>query len=145
MASYSSLAPMAPAAAQHSCRCRGQRLFYFRRCLLHLQMKSPRGSCERCLLYPFNWDGGVSEPDGKETWGLIQSCLIILLLCVFTAIHLNIRQHESKGWTWLRHIIASLASALPDLMFFCALYQWSIAKQLQLQVTSLNEDVSLRH
>ena len=85
----------------------------------------------------------VDEPDGRGTWGLVQSCLVTLFLCVYTAIHLNIQPHQSKKKSWLRRIVASLlAAAGPEFMFVCAVSQWSLAKQLQLQLNHLEENVS---
>ena len=87
----------------------------------------------------------VDEPSGRGTWGLIQTCLVTLFLCIYTAIHLNIRPHQTKRQSWLRRIIVSLlASAIPEFMFVCALYQWSLAKQLQLQLNHIDDSVRMR-
>ena len=87
----------------------------------------------------------VDEPNGRGTWGLIQTCLVTLFLCIYTAIHLNIRPHQTRKESWLRRIRASIfASALPEYMFVCALSQWNLAKQLQSQLNHIDESVRLR-
>ena len=88
--------------------------------------------------------GWVSEPDGRGTWGLIQSCLVTLCLCIYTAIHLNIRPQQTESQSWLRRIKASLlASVAPEFMFVCAISQWNVAKQLQKQLNSIDSHVSV--
>lgn len=85
----------------------------------------------------------VNEPHGRGTWGLVQSCLVTLFLCVYTAIHLNIHAHQSMRRSWLRRIVASLlACAWPEFMFVSALSQWLLAKELQSQLNCPVENVS---
>ena len=87
----------------------------------------------------------VDEPNGRGTWGLIQTCLVTLFLCTYTAIHLNVHPHQAQRVSWLRRIGASLlASALPESMFVCAPSQWNLAKQLQSQLNHIDESVRLR-
>ena len=39
----------------------------------------------------------VPDPDNRGTWSLLYSCVFTLVLCVWTAIHLNIPSyHESQ-------------------------------------------------
>lgn len=86
----------------------------------------------------------VNEPDGRGTWGLIQTCLLTLFLCVYTAIHLNVLPHQSKKQSFFRRVRATLlACVTPELMLVYAMYQWSLAKQLQSQLNRLGKDVSL--
>ena len=94
------------------------------------------------LAIPSAW---VNEPDGRGTWGLIQSCLVTLFLCVYTAIHLHIRPHQSQRRQWLRRIgVSLLASVLPEYVFTCALSEFSLAKQLQIQLNNIDSIVSVR-
>ncbi|KUJ17077.1 uncharacterized protein LY89DRAFT_550286, partial [Mollisia scopiformis] len=45
----------------------------------------------------------VSSPGGRGTWEILYSCLFTLLLCVYTAIHMNVPPAgESKFAFWLR-------------------------------------------
>ena len=86
----------------------------------------------------------VNEPDGRGTWGLIQTCLLTLFLCVYTAVHLNVLPHQSKKQSFFRRIRATLlACVAPEFMLVYAMYQWSLAKQLQSQLNRLGKDVSL--
>jgi hypothetical protein len=59
------------------------------------------------------------------------SCLFTLLLCVYTAIHLNIPdQRHSQFWFWLRKtkyvVIAILA---PEIVVYIAFEQWYLSRQ----------------
>ena len=72
-----------------------------------------------------NW---VPEPNGRGTWGLVQTCLLTLGLCVYSAIHLNVFHHGCNWWTrslirgkWL--LVALLA---PEFIVFNA---WSQRRQ----------------
>ncbi len=38
----------------------------------------------------------VGEPDGRGTWGLIQTCFLTLFLSIYSAIHLNIQPHQKS-------------------------------------------------
>ena len=72
-----------------------------------------------------NW---VPEPNGRGTWGLVQTCLLTLGLCVYSAIHLNVFHRECAWWAnllirckWL--LVALLA---PEFIVFNA---WSQRRQ----------------
>lgn len=89
-------------------------------------------------------DAWVSEPDGRGTWGVIQTCFVTLFLCIYTTIHLNIRPHQTEKESWLRRMAASLIASIgPEFMFVCAISQWRLAKQLQSQLSNLDPSVSL--
>lgn len=86
----------------------------------------------------------VSEPDGQGTWEIIQTCLLTLLLCIYTAIHFNIRPHQSERQSWFRRIkVSLLASAVPEFLFIYAIYQWNCAKRLQTRLNNLQNEVSM--
>ena len=92
---------------------------------------------------PLNSTAWVSEPDGRGTWGIIQTCMTTLFLCVYTAIHLNIRPHQSKIKSFLKQVrYAAVASILPEFMIVNALYQWGLARNLQFQLNHLDDSVS---
>lgn len=70
----------------------------------------------------------IPEPNNRGTWGLVQSCLLTLGLCVYSAIHLNVFHRECSWWTrylirckWL--VVALLA---PEAIVFNA---WSQRRQ----------------
>lgn len=77
--------------------------------------------------------GYVDDPDGRGTPSLIISCVLTLVLCVWSALHLNV---PAKGQTALqkltlntRWIIAGIYC--PELVVFTAWRQWSSARILQ--------------
>lgn len=59
----------------------------------------------------------VQEPDIRGTWSLVSSCFFTLLLCIWTALHLNIRPRypEANKLAWL-----SLTLASPEVALFLA-------------------------
>ncbi|KAK7972231.1 hypothetical protein PG988_006365 [Apiospora saccharicola] len=77
--------------------------------------------------------GYVNDPDGRGTPSLIISCLLTLVLCVWSALHLNVpSQHATRLDIFLlnlRWVIAGLYS--PELVVFAAWRQWSSARILQ--------------
>lgn len=88
-------------------------------------------------------DAWVSEPDGRGTWGLTQSCILTVFLCVYSAIHLNIRPQETGRKSWIRRItISLLASVVPEYFIVSAIHQWRLAKQLQTRLNNLENEVS---
>lgn len=70
----------------------------------------------------------MPEPNSRGTWGLVQTCLLTLGLCVYSAIHLNVFHRECRWWTralirlkWL--VVALLA---PEFIVYNA---WSQRRQ----------------
>ena len=83
----------------------------------------------------------VQEPDGRGTWGLLLSCFLTLVLCTYTAIHLNIQPHESTKKSNRRRMLATLlANVVPEWLFVIALSQWNCARQLQWKLNHLPDD-----
>ncbi|CAO1600486.1 hypothetical protein XANCAGTX0491_004175 [Xanthoria calcicola] len=83
----------------------------------------------------------VQEPDGRGTWGLLLSCFLTLVLCTYTAIHLNIQPHQSTKKSNRRRILATvLANVVPEWLFVIALSQWNCARQLQSKLNHLPDD-----
>lgn len=83
----------------------------------------------------------VQEPDGRGTWGLLQSCFLTLVLCTYTAIHLNMQPHQSTKKFNRRRILATfLANVVPEWLFVIALSQWNCARQLQSKLNHLPDD-----
>ena len=70
--------------------------------------------------------GWVDDPDGRGTFTIVSSCVLTLSLCVYTAIHLNVRHHkttELQSWIetakWV--VFGILA---PELVVFVAWRQY---------------------
>ena len=74
----------------------------------------------------------VQDPSGRGTLGLIISCALTLVLCVWSALHLNIpASHEPFGRAFWRNICWILAGIYaPELVVFTAWRQWSSANLL---------------
>ncbi len=77
--------------------------------------------------------GFVQDPDGRGTTSLVTSCLLTLVLCVWSALHLNVpRKGQSKAQSLflnVRWIITGIYA--PELVVFTAWRQWSSARLLQ--------------
>lgn len=76
--------------------------------------------------------GYVQDPNGRGTSSLVISCLLTLLLCVWSALHLNVpHQYQTRAETVLanvRWIIVGIYA--PELVVFTAWRQWSSARIL---------------
>lgn len=87
--------------------------------------------------------GYISDPEGRGTPTLLISCLVTLVLCVWSAVHLNVpRRGETRlqsAFVTFRWVLAGIYA--PELVVFAAWRQWSSARILQRIVDdSLRED-----
>lgn len=75
----------------------------------------------------------VGDPNGRGTLSLIISCVLTLILCVWSALHLNVPSNTQTALTsllaQLRWIVAGVYA--PELVVFTAWRQWSSAKLLK--------------
>lgn len=79
----------------------------------------------------------VPDPSGRGTWGLIQSCLITLYLCVYTALHLDIYPAKKPRDEYLRQFgWAIFASVAPEAVLVQAFRQWICARQMLKQINA---------
>ncbi len=74
----------------------------------------------------------IGDPNGRGTLSLIISCVLTLILCVWSALHLNV---PSSSQTPLASLIAQFRWIVtgvyaPELVVFTAWRQWSSAKIL---------------
>ncbi len=84
-----------------------------------------------------SWKSG---PKGRGTYSLIISCLTTLSLCVWTAVHLNVRPKESDIRNiWRRMLWMFVAVFIPELVLYCAYDQWSAARKLKNEINKLAE------
>lgn len=84
-----------------------------------------------------NGTDGVSwtpEPRTRGTFSILSSCVVTILLCVWTALHLNIPDQEDEGRRWIsRRSLWSkvtwliFALVAPELVAYTAFYQRSEA------------------
>lgn len=76
--------------------------------------------------------GYVNDPSGRGTPSLVLSCLLTLVLCVWSALHLNVpplgRTRRQIVWTNIIWITAGIYC--PELVVFTAWRQWSSARIL---------------
>ena len=76
--------------------------------------------------------GYVGDPNGRGTASLVISCLLTLILCVWSALHLNVpRQNDTilqRFSLYIRWIITGVFA--PELVVFTAWRQWCSAKIL---------------
>ena len=93
--------------------------------------------------------GFVDDPAGRGTSGLILSCLLTLVLCVWSALHLNVpppgRTRRQSFWTNVIWITAGIYA--PEMVVFTAWRQWSSAKLLYKRVHQhrTKSDVVAKH
>ena len=89
-----------------------------------------------------NYVGYVGDPNGRGTASLVISCLLTLVLCVWSALHLNV-PHRRQSWVGslfvnCRWIITGVYA--PELVVFTAWRQWSSARLLGKLVQMLREN-----
>ena len=94
-----------------------------------------------------------SEPDGRGTFSILTSCLITMILCVWTALHLNIpplapvpderpkwkRIWESNVGRQTRWVLMGLLA--PELVVYTAWMQQRLAKRIDKSVRSRSHKV----
>ena len=88
-----------------------------------------------------NYVGYTPEPNGRGTSSLVLSCLLTLVLCVWSALHLNVpRQSESSFTTvltYLRWIFTGVWG--PELVVFTAWRQWCSARVLGRMIKEMDK------
>ncbi|KAF8536719.1 hypothetical protein BDD12DRAFT_276022 [Trichophaea hybrida] len=74
----------------------------------------------------------VPEPRYRGTWGILYSCTLTLVLCVYNSLHLNVSaEDESQFSRYLRRIKWALtALVVPEDVLTFAVLQWFEAKLL---------------
>ena len=85
--------------------------------------------------------GWVDDPDGRGTFTIASSCVLTLSLCVYTAIHLNVRPYkktELQSWVETMKWVA-FGILAPELVVFVAWRQYVSAMALDRIVRGLQE------
>lgn len=95
---------------------------------------------------PTSYVGYVDDPAGRGTASLVLSCVLTLVLCVWSALHLNVPSQSRRRrlvetlWLNFRWIVAGIYA--PELVVFVAWRQWSSARLLQHSIQDLRNDES---
>lgn len=81
--------------------------------------------------------GWVSEPDTRGTFGILSACVATTLLCVWTALHLNVPPPNETRWHWYgstrfwrKSLWLFLGLLAPDLVVYTAWYQFTEARKV---------------
>lgn len=88
----------------------------------------------------------ISDPDGRGTLSLVLSCLLTLILCVWSAVHPNVPAQERRGSLkatilfTTKWILAGIYA--PELVVFVAWRQWCSARMLQRHIDQLPDALS---
>ena len=89
--------------------------------------------------------GYVADPSGRGTSSLVLSCLLTLILCVWSALHLNVpppaQSRLQSFWLNVRWIVVGIYT--PEFVVFTAWRQWSSARILSGIVRAQNESHKL--
>lgn len=73
----------------------------------------------------------VPEPNGRGTWSLLSTCIITVSLCVWSAVHLNISQHQkTSSHYWRKAKWLLLGIFAPELLAYIAWQQRQEASRL---------------
>lgn len=89
--------------------------------------------------------GFVSDPNRRGTVTLVTSCLLTLLLCVWSALHLNVPYQRASKWTKFRTNVKWVCIGVyaPELVVFTAWRQWSSARILGQTVAVIQKGAGL--
>ncbi|CAG5144639.1 uncharacterized protein ALTATR162_LOCUS1580 [Alternaria atra] len=85
------------------------------------------------------WRGGPNE---RGTFDILSTCLITLILCVWTALHLNIPDHGKTSVTHMakrKTVWLVVGLFAPEFIVLLAFQQWLSAKQLQSEIAKIAE------
>ncbi|KAJ4485421.1 hypothetical protein J3R30DRAFT_3283205 [Lentinula aciculospora] len=77
---------------------------------------------------PIRWQ---PDPDFRGTYNIISTCLATLLLCLWSAVHVDVPIHPCK-WRglWVRIGWTSIGLVTPETLLFIAYRQWTIAGEI---------------
>lgn len=79
-------------------------------------MGRPKFFGNETIVPPVNWQ---PEPNVRGTWSIISSCLLTLSLCLWTALHLNIPEHNGNQYQRVRKFGWLLIGLLAPEMVAC--------------------------
>ncbi|KAF1843612.1 uncharacterized protein K460DRAFT_341965, partial [Cucurbitaria berberidis CBS 394.84] len=88
-----------------------------------------------------------SEPNERGTLNILSTCLITLILCVYTCLHVDIPEHGKTPWTHVlkRKLFWLLPGIFaPEIVAFIAARQWFFARNLEIHMRSLLDPLVLQ-
>ena len=91
--------------------------------------------------------GYVSEPNVRGTTSLVVSCILTLILCVWSALHLNVPEQDSSRVFHIIQVIRWIITGVyaPELVVFTAWRQWASARLLGKQISELAQTFKKNH
>ncbi|EPE26362.1 hypothetical protein GLAREA_02274 [Glarea lozoyensis ATCC 20868] len=80
--------------------------------------------------------------EGRGTWDIISSCVLTLILCVWTALHLNVPKQNASLWHRFRTKALWVVVGIfaPEVVVYIAWVQYSSAKYLLKEIQALEAD-----
>ncbi|RPA77881.1 hypothetical protein BJ508DRAFT_378599 [Ascobolus immersus RN42] len=83
----------------------------------------------------------VSEPAYRGTWGIIYNCTFTLLLCVYTALHLDVPAYTEGTFVVVRRKIkwAIFCLIFPEIVMYSAFVRWQEAHALSRLLSELEK------
>lgn len=84
--------------------------------------------------------GWVPEPEVRGTFSILLTCVLTLVACIYSSLHLNV-PYDTRRWPMLRTKIIWVLMALfaPEIVLFTAISQCLIAKKLSRDLKSIQE------
>lgn len=86
--------------------------------------------------------GWVAGPKTRGTWQILYSCVFTLVLCVYTAIHLNVPAKSDTALRfWLRKLKwVVVAIFAPEIVVYAAFEQWYLARKFLKELKEIASD-----
>lgn len=129
-------------------------------CAIYVAGPDGRSLAERATTFSSSAHGTVSEinsmannttivetvswqkNEGRGTWDIISSCILTLVLCVWTALHLNVPKQNATLWdrfkTKTLWVIVGIFA--PEMVVYIAWIQYSSAKYLLEKIQEFGAD-----
>jgi hypothetical protein len=84
----------------------------------------------------------VADPTSRGTWSILYSCLFTLLLCVYTAIHLNVPPfYDTTLSFYLRKVKWVLIAVFaPEIVLYTAFEQFIMARKFLKELNKITDD-----
>lgn len=83
----------------------------------------------------------VREPEFRGTFSILQTCILTLTACVYTALHLNVPNKHQSSWVRIvarKALWVLLALVSPEFIVTQALHQLIVARKFRERLLSLH-------